>query len=286
MSGIIIVNKEPGYTSRDVVNIVSKKLQTKKVGHTGTLDPMASGVLVICIGEATKLVELLTDTYKEYIAEITLGVLTDTLDTEGNIIKEENVDISREQVIDILNNFKGKYMQEVPIYSAIKVNGKKLYEYAREGINIDLPKREVEIKDIELISDISNNKFTIKTTVSKGTYIRSLVRDIAYKLNTIGIMSSLKRTKQGRFDINASYTLEDIKNDNYKVIPIEDALNDIYVVNMDDNLYKKVINGAKIKNIYNEDFVSFKYNNKIVAIYKNDNGMLRMYKLFRNSIEF
>ena len=283
MNGIIVIDKPSNYTSRDIVNIVSKEVHTKKVGHTGTLDPMATGVLVVCIGEATKLVELITDTYKEYEAEITLGILTDTLDSEGNILKEEDVSFTKEDIIKAINSMKGKYIQEVPIYSAIKVNGKKLYEYAREGIEVTLPKREVDIKEIELISDIEygkNIKFKIRTTVSKGTYIRSLVKDIADKLNTIGIMSSLRRIKQGRFDIKDSYTLDDIKNSNYNIISIEDALSDIYSIDMDDSLYKKVSNGVKLDNIYNKNMIAFKYNNKIKAIYKNDNGILRVYKMF------
>jgi tRNA pseudouridine55 synthase len=285
MSGIIVINKPSNYTSRDIVNIVSKELHTKKVGHTGTLDPMATGVLVVCVDEATKLVELITDTYKEYEAEITLGILTDTLDSEGNILKEEDVSFTKEEIIKAINSMKGKYIQEVPIYSAIKVNGKKLYEYAREGIEVTLPKREVDIKEIELISDIEygkNIKFKIRTTVSKGTYIRSLVKDIADKLNTIGIMSSLNRTKQGRFDINDSNTLDDIKNGNYNIISIEDALSDIYSVDMDELLYKKVSNGVKLENTYDKDMIIFKYNNKVKAIYKNDDGMLRVYKMFKD----
>lgn len=285
MNGIIVVDKPSGHTSRDIVNILSKELKTKKIGHTGTLDPMATGVLVLCIGEATKLVELITDTYKEYEAEITLGLLTDTLDIEGNIIKEEYKDISKKEIIEAINSMKGKYIQEVPIYSAVKVNGKKLYEYAREGINISLPKREVDIKDIELISNIEYDKyikFKIKTTVSKGTYIRSLVNDIAKKLNTIGIMSSLRRTKQGRFNIQDSYTIDDIKNNNYNIISIEDTLKDIYSVDMDDILYKKISNGVKIPNIYNKDMVVFKYKDKVIAIYKNDNNILKIYKMINN----
>jgi len=148
MDGIVLVDKKVGYTSRDIVNIISKKLNTKKVGHTGTLDPIASGVLIICVGKATKLVKLLTSEDKEYIATITLGILTDTLDTEGKILKEEKIHINKSDIEDVLNTMRGKYIQEVPIYSAIKVNGKKLYEYAREGKEVILPKREVNIYDI------------------------------------------------------------------------------------------------------------------------------------------
>ena len=182
MNGILIVNKPLGYTSRDIVNIVSKVLGTKKVGHTGTLDPMASGVLVLCIGNALKLCEMLTNHDKDYIAGVTLGIETDTLDMEGNVLSTKVVDIEKDKIVDVVSSFKGSYMQEVPKYSAVKVNGKKLYEYARANIDVKLPSKMVNISNIEIIDDINyvdgKVNFKIETTVSKGTYIRSLVRDI------------------------------------------------------------------------------------------------------------
>ena len=218
MNGIIIVNKPYGYTSRDVVNILCKKFKTKRIGHTGTLDPIATGVLILCIGSATKLVEALTSDDKEYIATVELGTLTDTLDNTGNVIKEEKTNLNVNQITKALEKMQGVYEQEVPIYSAVKINGKKLYEYAREGINVDLPKRMVNIKSLELINNIKyeNNKttFQIRCHVSKGTYIRSLVNDIAHELGTVGTMTSLNRVKQGIFNISDAYTLEDIENDN------------------------------------------------------------------------
>ena len=286
MDGIVLVNKKEGYTSRDIVNIISKKLNTKKVGHTGTLDPIASGVLIVCIGKATKLVKLLTSEDKEYIATITLGILTDTLDKEGKIISEENVHIDKKDIINALDKIKGKYIQEVPIYSAVKVNGKKLYEYAREGKDIELPKREVNIYDISLLEDpiYKDNKtiIKIKCKVSKGTYIRSLSYDIAKMLNTVGIMSSLIRTKQGKYSIDICSSLEEINDNNFVLLPIDYFLKDYYEVDMDDNLYKKIKNGVAINNIYNKDFVKFKYNNNIVALYKNDNNILKCYIMLNN----
>ena len=157
MDGILVVNKQSGYTSRDVVNEVCKILNTKKIGHTGTLDPIAKGVLVLCIGKATKLVEILTADEKEYIAEATLGVKTDTLDNTGNIIEEKSVTVTKQQIIDVLNSMIGNYNQEVPIYSAVKIDGKKLYEYARNNISVELPKRNIEIKKIELGEFINEN---------------------------------------------------------------------------------------------------------------------------------
>ena len=155
MNGILIINKPLGYTSRDAVNIVGKKLGTKKIGHTGTLDPNASGVLVLCVNQALKLIELMDDYDKEYIAEVILGIETDTLDMDKNatIIKEQAANINKEQIISVVNSFKRKYLQEVPKYSAVKVNGRKLYDYARSNIPVELPKKEVDIKDISIIDD-------------------------------------------------------------------------------------------------------------------------------------
>ena len=154
MDGIIVVNKEKGFTSRDMVNKVGKILGTKKIGHTGTLDPMATGVLVMCIGKCTSLVDMITSDYKEYVAGVRLGVLTDTLDTTGNVIDSNEVHYSRDEIVSALSSMTCEYYQEVPKYSAVKINGKKLYEYAREGIEIELPRRLVNIKSIELVSDI------------------------------------------------------------------------------------------------------------------------------------
>ena len=216
MHGAIIVNKAPNMTSRDVINILNKKFNTKSIGHTGTLDPIAEGVLVCLIGKYTKLTDILINHDKEYIATFKLGILTDTLDITGKILKEEKVNLTKEEIQKTILSFKGTYNQEVPIYSAVKINGKKLYEYARNNEEIPLPKREVNIYDIELLN-IDNECLTIKTKVSKGTYIRSLIRDIGLKLNTNATMTKLIRTKLDKFTIEESYTLEDIQNDNYKI---------------------------------------------------------------------
>lgn len=288
MDGILIVDKPKGYTSRDVVNIVGKKFGTKRIGHTGTLDPNATGILVLCIGNATKLVEKLTSNDKKYVATITLGIQTDTLDGEGKILREEKAIYPKNQIIGVLNEMIGSYMQEVPIYSAVKINGKKLYEYARDGEDISLPKRLVTIKNIDLVGDIKydNNKtiFNIECSVSKGTYIRSLVNDIATKLNTIGIMSELRRIKQGNFCISDAYTLDDINNNNYKIISIVDALSGIYTMNVNDELLFKIRNGVKIINNYNVDEILFLDDkNNAVALYKEDekdSNLLKVYKMF------
>lgn len=283
MDGIIIVDKPKDYTSRDIVNIISKKLKTKKVGHTGTLDPLATGVLVVCIGKATKLVDVLSSP-KEYIAEVTLGIETDTLDITGKILKEENTYISKEKIENALKQMTTTYDQEVPIYSAVKVNGKKLYEYARKNEQVNLPKKLVTIYNLSLIGDIKyeNNKtiFKIKCSVSKGTYIRALIRDLALKLNTIGVMSNLRRTENNNFRIDEAYTIEDIDNDNYKILPIKSALTDYTNIIVDEKQEFKIKNGQILDNIYNKDIVVFlNKNEEVLAIYKNDNGKLKVYKM-------
>lgn len=274
MNGILIVNKSEGFTSRDVVNKLSKIFNTKKIGHTGTLDPIAKGVLVVVIGKYTKLCEDLTQTFKEYIATFKLGILTDTLDITGKILDEKDVTVTEEEIRNVIASYKCVYDQEVPIYSSVKINGRKLYEYARNGENVVLPKRKVDIKNIEVI-DINKDIVKIKCLVSKGTYIRSLIRDIGSSLNTFATMTDLIRIKQGIFDIRDSYTLEDIENGNYKLIDLEDVM-DICVI--DDNAYlKDVTNGVKLKlNIKNE-YILFKHEGNNIALYKKDNDYFRMY---------
>ena len=281
MDGILIIDKEKNYTSRDIVNIVGKTLKTKKVGHTGTLDPLATGVLVICVGKATKLVDILTNHDKEYIADITFGIKTDTLDITGNILREENKIIKKEDIIKVLNNYKKEYDQQVPLYSAVKINGKKLYEYARENINIELPTRRVKIYDIELLNyKIIDNKthIKIKCNVSKGTYIRSLIRDIGTSLNTVATMTDLRRTKLGNFNIEDSIKVEDISLS--KIYSIEEVLKDYKQVEVSGNLEFKIKNGCKIENIYNEEYVLFKNIDGIIGLYRNENNILKPYKMF------
>lgn len=282
MDGILLVNKEKGITSRDVVNKVCKILNTKKVGHSGTLDPMASGVLVLGINKGLKVINDITALDKEYDAEITLGIETDTLDITGNTLKEEKINnISSDQIDSVLESFVGDYDMEVPIYSAIKINGKKLYEYARNNEEVKLPIHKVKVFNIKRISDINYLEdkivFSIKCKVSKGTYIRSLVRDIAKKLNTIGVMSELVRTKQGKFCIEDCYTIDNIENNKYKLIDIKDSI-DLPLVDVDESLYNKIKNGSKLPNKYSYDRFGFIYDNKLVAIYKvdeNDNELVK-----------
>ncbi len=274
-NGILIVNKPQDYTSRDIVNIVSKKLNTKKVGHTGTLDPMATGVLVLCIGRYTKLVPLISSQDKTYIAEIKLGILTDTLDITGNIIDKKTFNIKKENIIEVFNKFIGTYKMEVPLYSAIKVKGKKLYEYARNNEEVILPIKNVEIYNLELL-EFKKDIIKFKARVEKGTYIRSLIRDICLDLNTIGVMNNLIRIKQGEFFLDNAYTLEDIKNNNYQLLNIKDTLNiDKYELN--DEEYFKVKNGSKMNFKLNNKYILLMYKNEEIAIYEKDNDLYKCY---------
>ena len=281
---IINVCKEKNMTSRDVVNIISKHLHTKKVGHTGTLDPLATGVLLVCTDRDTKLVDILTSKTKEYIATMRLGIQTDTGDITGNIIKKASFRVNKEQIIQTLNSFLGQSTQTVPIYSAVKINGKKLYEYARNGKEVTLPTREITVSNIELL-DFHDNLIKFNVTVSKGTYIRSLIEDIGKKLETVATMEDLVRTKQGSYKIEDSYTLDDIKNDNYKPIPLKTVLQDYPSYELNANEYFKVKNGSKMSLNLDDKIVTLLYNNKPIALYKKENDIYRVHKMLEISTE-
>ena len=279
MDQLLVVNKPEGFTSRDVVNKLSKILKIKKIGHTGTLDPIATGVLVCLTGKYTKLVDLLTSLDKEYIAEIKVGIKTDTGDITGNVIEEKNKVISKSDVEKVFLEFPKKYLQTVPKYSAVKINGKKLYEYARENIEVELPKREVNIYSLELI-EFNKDIIKFRTHVSKGTYIRSLIEDICDNLGIVGTMNSLVRTKQGKFDISDAKTLEEIEKNSLKGKNIHEFL-DYPCVNIHDNEIKKVVNGGKIKNNYNiKDKVILMCDNIDLAIYEVDGETLKPFIMF------
>lgn len=274
MNGVIAINKEKGYTSRDIVNIVGKVYHTKKVGHTGTLDPMATGVLIVCVGKATKLVSLLTATEKEYVADVLLGVETDSLDTDGNVLREENVDCDQTRIDQVLKSMKKTYLQEVPKYSAVKVKGKKLYEYARSNQEVKLPKKEVTIYDLERISDVfyENGKirFQIRCKVSKGTYIRSLIRDVAHELGTIGVMSGLCRTKQGEFELKDCVSLEQLK-EQPTIQSIAHVLSIYPQKVVDGKEEEMILNGRKLSNRYNEKTIVFlNKDHHVLGIYQFD----------------
>ena len=285
MDGILLVNKPKDMTSRDVVNILSKKFNLRSIGHTGTLDPIATGVLGIAMNKGLKIVDLLINDTKEYIATAKMGISTDTLDVTGNIINEEdNYQVTKEQLIEVLNSFVGKSIQEVPIYSALKVNGKRLYEYARGNKEVEIPKREIEIYEIELL-ELNKDEFKFRVIVTKGTYIRSLIRDIGNKLGIPCVMSDLIRTKQGNFRLEDSYTLEEVKNDNYQLISIKNALAGYKFIKVNSFIENKVLNGRILENRYEDEKIVFiNESDEVLAIYKvyeKDNTKVKPIKVFK-----
>lgn len=264
MDGLILINKQKGFTSHDVVNVIRKKLNTKKVGHTGTLDPNATGVLPILVGKATKISKYLMEHDKTYIATIKLGEKTDTGDSEGQVIEEKSIpaDLKKEDINNALQNFFGKQKQVPPMYSAIKINGKKLYEYAREGKEVKLEAREIEIYKIELL-EYQNNKIKFEVECSKGTYIRTLCEDIAKKLGTVGYMEELQRTKVNNFRIEDSILLDDItlKNAEKNMIKIEEVFKEKETIELDNKKLELFLNGVKL---------TYNLPNSIYRIYNNE----------------
>jgi len=251
MKGIINVLKPPNMTSHDVVAVVRRVLHTKKVGHTGTLDPMAAGVLPICVGKATKIVEFLQEDQKTYRAEMTLGAVTDTQDIWGAVLEEKEPVVDQQLIIEAINSFVGEIEQVPPMYSALKVNGKKLCDLAREGKTVERQPRVRHIYSIEIIS-VEANKAIFNVTCSKGTYIRTLCHDIGQKLGCGAHMSFLLRIRSGNFRIADSLTVEelrgtDIDKDLHKILqPIENGLTELRRLKIDEFTWGKVKNGVKM----------------------------------------
>ena len=251
MDGILIVNKPKNCTSHDVVYKV-KKITNQKVGHTGTLDPMATGVLPLLIGKGTLCSKYLIEHDKIYKATIQLGKKTTTADQEGEVIEEQEIAnnaLEPQYVTKRLKEFLGKQIQTPPMYSAIKVNGKKLYEYARKGQNVEVPKREIEIYEIELLNiDKQNKKIEYKVHCSKGTYIRSLCEDIAEKLGTIGYMTELERLEVGKFILKNAVSIDDLEKENIEknIITIEEIFKNNEKINLTRKKLELFLNGVQI----------------------------------------
>lgn len=285
MNGLVVIDKDKGYTSRDVVNIVSGVLRTKKVGHTGTLDPLATGVMVVGVGKGLKVSELITGYDKVYEARVIIGYETDTLDMEGNIVKWGRFDYTKGDIERVIREFPREYEQVVPIYSAVKVNGKRLYKSARRGDVVDLPKRMVSIYEMDLISDVevfeNHTEFDIRCKVSKGTYIRSLVRDIGNKLGSYGTLMDLRRTRQGNFGLDGAYSIDDIKSGNFELKKIREVL-DIPKVWVSDDMLFKIRNGCKVKKFFEGDMALVMDGDSEVAIYRvseEDDKIAKVYKM-------
>ena len=287
MDGLLIVDKKEGNTSFDVIRNVRKEYNIKKVGHIGTLDPLASGVLPVLIGKATKLSDYLMMHDKEYIARIILGKKTSTGDREGNVIEEKEIKkskISKENIEAVLNSFLGESYQTPPMYSAIKVNGKKLYELARENKEIERTPRKINIAKIELLKienvNVNENanlswqsiEITYKVQCSKGTYIRTLSEDIAEKLGTVGYMSYLRRTRVGDFKIE----------DAGKLIDMENIINNIPKYEIKEKNISQLINGVKVRK-QQENNINVEKNNKNIENKKQDAKKSELCKLYCNN---
>ncbi|MGG3572138.1 tRNA pseudouridine(55) synthase TruB [Bacillus gobiensis] len=288
MNGVLLLHKPVGWTSHDCVMKVRKLFQTKKAGHTGTLDPEVEGVLPICIGKATKIVEYLTEKSKSYDAEVTLGISTTTEDQTGDIITKKPVatTISEAMIDDVLEKLTGNISQIPPMYSAVKVNGKKLYEYARAGIEIERPERTVTIHELKRTSDINQNdskvSFRFRVHCSKGTYVRTLAVTIGEMLGYPAHMSHLVRTASGDFTLDECVTFEEIiekietgvKDD--LLLPIERALNHLPKWVISDTLAKKVENGAVLE--IPEQFRNLGESDRVV-IYSKEGLCIAIYQL-------
>jgi len=281
LDGILNIYKEKGYTSHDVVAILRRKLGIKRIGHTGTLDPNAEGVLVVCLGRATKAVSYLEADSKRYIAELTLGITTDTGDIWGNILSEKDVDISEDEIKDAIMSFKGKISQVPPMYSALKVNGKKLYELAREGIEVKRKARDIEIFDIDIIS-IDDKKVKFEVFCSKGTYIRTLCEDIGAKLGCGATMSALERIQAGRFKKESTVKLNEVTTENLEnyLIDIEEVFKDYPRIELFGKDTFRYLNGIRFEVEYNEGSYAIYIDNKFIGVGRVEDGILRSEKRF------
>lgn len=250
--GMINVYKEKGFTSHDVVAKLRGICKQKKIGHTGTLDPDAVGVLPVCLGCATRLCDMLTDKDKEYVAVLRLGITTDTQDATGKVLAEKEVSVSEEEVRAVIASFEGEQLQIPPMYSALKVNGKKLYELAREGKEIERKARPIVVHEIEILSE-NMPEFTIRVKCSKGTYIRTICHDIGQKLSCGGVMVSLKRTKVGNFGIEDAYTLSQIEDMAKEgklceiLLPVEKVFEKLPEIRVKETAMKALLNGNQLK---------------------------------------
>lgn len=281
INGIIVIHKETGFTSHDVVAKMRGICGQKKIGHTGTLDPAATGVLPVCLGNATKLCDMLTDKDKEYVAELLLGVETDTQDTTGEVLSRREVNMSEEQVRLAAESFVGAYNQVPPMYSALKVNGKKLYELAREGKEVERAARPVEIHELEIL-EMNLPVVKMRVACSKGTYIRTLCADIGEKLGCGGTMQSLQRTRVGSFSLENALTLGELqeKKDQGEletvVIPVDEVFADCPALHVREEFRKLLDNGNSF--FPNQTVEKKRYGiGEWVRVYRDDNCFVGVY---------
>lgn len=272
MDGIIIIDKEKGYTSHDIIAILRKVLNIKKIGHIGTLDPNATGVLPILIGQATKISKYLIEHDKTYISKIAFGEERDTGDIEGKVIETKDtskLNLQKENIEEVLNMFLGKQKQIPPMYSAIKVNGKKLYEYARENKEVEVQKRDIEIYSIKLL-DIGKDEITFEVKCSKGTYIRTLCEDIAEKLGTVGYMKDLRRVEIDKFNIQNGIKIGDIKENielaRANLITIEEVFKEIEDILIGNKELEQFLNGVMITKNKEDGLYKIYSDNKFIGL--------------------
>ena len=287
MEGIIVVNKPKGITSFDVIRKLKKILKTKKIGHTGTLDPLATGIMLVCVGKATKLASDLEAKDKIYIADFDIGYATDTYDIEGKKVAENTIEISKENLEQSIKKFIGNIKQVPPMYSAIKIDGNKLYHLARKGIEVERPERNVTIEYINLL-DFKDNKVKIETKVSKGCYIRSLIYNIGQDLGTYATMTALQRKQVGDYSLENSYSLEQIEkmvlNNDFKFLKtIEEIFSyDKYSLQTGKELtlYKNG-NTVKIKeNLENKKYRIYFQDEFMGLANVENNNLLKGYKYY------
>ena len=285
INGILVIDKDKGMTSADVVYHLRKALHIRKIGHAGTLDPDVTGVLPIAIGQATKLIELMHTQNKKYEGTGIIGYATDSYDVSGTVLESEKITapISKEAIQQAMQSFVGEIEQVPPIYSAVRVNGKHLYEYARAGIEVERPRRQVQVYQYDIKNDPTFDKekgeesFDFQIECSKGTYVRSLVNDLKTELNVPAVMESLRRTVSSGFDLSQAVKLEEVINAPEKIAdfiqPIDAFFKDYESINLNDQQWLKVKNGNAIVLKTNAKKVALRYNNSIKAIYEKDDHM-------------
>ena len=284
LNGILVIDKPKGMTSADVVYHLRRALHIRKIGHAGTLDPEVTGVLPIAIGQATKLIELMHTRPKSYVGEGIFGYATDSADTEGKVVVEKKMteSLSKAAIQTGMYQFVGEIEQVPPIYSAVKVNGKRLYEYAREGIEVERPKRKVTIERYDLIgepefdSEKGQENFLFSVRCSKGTYIRSLVNDLGEKLDQPAVMKNLRRTESSGFTLSQAVKLENIEDNptlaKKLIQPIDTFFENYKKIDLNNDLWQRVQNGAIVTLPIDAKKVALRYNGKVKAIYQLVNG--------------
>ena len=274
MCNVLYINKPAGITSFDVCHRLRKVLNTRKIGHTGTLDPNATGVMIILFDKATKCNQFIVSATKEYEAKVLLGVETDTLDIDGTIINKKECHVPEKKIIeDTLNSFIGRSEQTVPMTSAVSINGKRLYQYQREGIEVKQPTRTIEVYSIDLL-DIDSEGFSFRCKVSSGTYIRSLVQDVLKKMDLIGTVKELKRTAVDNINLDMCDDLEEAEKGNYKVHDVLDIMKDHFEC-IEYEHTEDIKNGKRIRLDTQSDRVLITSNNKVLAVYEKDGDSFR-----------